>query len=77
MTARLALILTVMFLSAGHAFAQKHEVAFTSGGLKVGERGFDLPQPGRLRFKTGFTYQISYARRLFDGKVAALYFEIP
>jgi opacity protein-like surface antigen len=77
MRARLALVLTVMFLSAGPALAQKHEVAFTSGGLKVGERGFDLPQPGRLRFKTGFTYQISYARRLFDGKVAALYFEIP
>jgi opacity protein-like surface antigen len=77
MKARLALILAVVFLSAGSAFAQKHEVAFTSGGLKIGERGFDLPQPGRLRFRTGFTYQLNYARRFFDGKIAALYFEFP
>lgn len=77
MRARFVLVLAIMLLSASAASAQKHEVAFTSGGLKVGERGFDLPQPGRLRFKTGFTYQISYARRLFDGKIAALYFEVP
>lgn len=77
MKVRLVLILAMMFLSANSAFAQKHEVAFTSGGLKIGERGFDLPRPGRLRFGTGFTYQFSYARRLFDGKVAALYFELP
>jgi opacity protein-like surface antigen len=66
-----------MFLSASSAFAQKHEVAFTSGGLKIGERGFDLPRPGRLRFGTGFTYQLNYSRRIFDGKVAALYIELP
>lgn len=77
MRARLVLVMAAMFLSAGPALAQKHEVAFTSGGLKIGERGFDLPRPGRLRFKTGFTYQFSYARRFFDGKIAALYFEIP
>jgi opacity protein-like surface antigen len=77
MRARLVLILVAMLLSAGPALGQKHEVAFTSGGLKVGERGFDLPRPGRLQFKTGFTYQFSYARRFFDGKVAALYFEVP
>jgi opacity protein-like surface antigen len=64
-------------LSVSATLAQKHEVAFTSGGLKIGERGFDLPVPGRLKFGTGFTYEINYARRFFDGKIAALYFEFP
>jgi opacity protein-like surface antigen len=77
MKARLVWILAIMFLISSAASAQKHEVAFTSGGLKIGERGFDLPRPGRLRFGTGFTYQLSYARRLFDGKIAALYVEFP
>jgi len=71
------LILTVVLLIGQSAFAQRHEVAFTSGGLKIGERGFDLPQPGFLRFSTGFTYEINYAERLFDARLAALYFEIP
>jgi len=57
--------------------AQQNEVAFTSGGLKIGERGFDLPQPGFIKFGTGFTYELSYARRLVDAKIAALYFEVP
>jgi opacity protein-like surface antigen len=77
MNSRLVSILAIICLSASAAFAQKHEVAFTSGGLKIGERGFDLPRPGRLRFGTGFTYQFNYARRFFDGKIAALYFELP
>ena len=77
MKVRLLMVLAVICLSGSAALAQKHEVAFTSGGLKIGERGFDLPQPGRLRFGTGFTYQFNYARRVLDGKVAALYFEFP
>jgi opacity protein-like surface antigen len=77
MKLRLLLVLTVMLLGAASAAAQKHEVAFTSGILKVGERGFDLPQPGFLHFSTGFTYEFSYATRVLDAKIAALYFEIP
>ena len=77
MRLRVMLTLTAVLLIGESAFAQRHEVAFTSGGLKIGERGFDLPQPGFLRFSTGFTYEISYAERLFDAKLAALYFEIP
>ncbi|MEK6324599.1 MAG: autotransporter outer membrane beta-barrel domain-containing protein [Acidobacteriota bacterium] len=77
MKLRLLLVMTVMLLGAKSTFAQKHEIAFTSGGLKIGERGFDLPQPGFLRFSTGFTYEFNYARRLFDARLAALYFEVP
>ena len=67
----------LMLMVAEAALAQKHEVAFTSGGLKIGERGFDLPRPGFLKFSTGLTYELNYARRFFDGKIAALYLEFP
>jgi hypothetical protein len=70
-------MVAIILLCASSGFAQKHEIAFTSGGLKVGERGFNLPNPGFLKFKTGFTYEINYARRLLDAKLAALYFEVP
>ena len=71
----LLIALLLVFAPTGHA--QKHEFAFTSGGLKVGDRDFELPQPGFLEFKTGFTYQFNYARRFLDAKLAALYWEVP
>ena len=70
-------IIVVIMLCSQATLAQKHEVAFTGGGLKIGERGFDLPQPGFIRFGTGFTYELSYAGRLLDARLAALYFEVP
>lgn len=77
MKLKVVLNLTVIQMVGQPAFAQRHEVAFTSGGLKIGERGFDLPEPGFLRFGTGFTYEIGYAGRLLDARLAALYFEVP
>jgi len=77
MKMRLLFVLGMTLLAAGSALAQKQEVAFTSGILKIGERGFDLPQPGFLHFSTGFTYEFSYAKRLVNARIAALYFEVP
>ena len=77
MRLRIVFFLGVLLFGAQSSLAQKHEVAFTSGGLKIGEREFDLPQPGFLKFGTGFTYELNYARRFFDAKVAALYVEVP
>ena len=77
MKLRLLFVFMVAMFGAQSTLAQRHEVAFTGGGLKVGERGFDLPQPGFLRFSTGFTYEFSYAGRLIDARLAALYFEVP
>src|SRR4030095_12390067 len=74
---RLFFVLMVIAFAAQSTLAQKHEAAFTGGGLKVGERGFDLPEPGFLRFSTGFTYALGYAQRLIDARIAALYFEVP
>jgi opacity protein-like surface antigen len=77
MKLRVLCVLAVTLLAAESVLAQKHEVALTSGVLKVGERGFDLPQPGFLHFSTGFTYEFGYARRLLNARIAALYFEVP
>src|SRR5215510_11803484 len=77
MKKKVLLIAAMLFLSFGPASAQKHEIAFTSGGLKIGERGFDLPQPGFLHFGTGFTYELNFAERLLDARLAALYVEVP
>ena len=42
MRLRVVLLLATILFAGESAFAQKHEFAFTSGGLKIGERGFDL-----------------------------------
>lgn len=73
----IVLLLIIVLLNLGTASAQKHEIAFTSGGLKIGEKGFDLPRPGFVKFSTGFTYEFNYARRLLDAKIASLYIEFP
>ena len=73
----LSAILFVILLSAGAALAQKHEIAVTSGALKSGDHDIILPDPGFLRTGTGFTFEISYAQRFFDARVASLYFEVP
>ena len=77
MKIRVLFAFTAILLVTNSSFAQKHEVAFTSGVLKIGERGFDLPSPGFLKFGNGFTYEISYAGRLIDAKLVSLYFEVP
>lgn len=77
MKLRLLLVAGLTLFFAQAALAQQHEIAFTSGVLRVGERGFDLPQPGFLKFSTGFTYEFNYAARVLDAKIAALYFEVP
>ena len=74
-TIKLSAILFVILASAAAALAQKHEIAITSGALRTGDHDIILPNPGFLRTGTGFTYQVSYAQRFFDARVAALYFE--
>ena len=71
MKLRLLMMALLIGLSCDAAVAQQNEFAFTSGGLKIGERGFDLPRPGFIKFSTGFTYELNYARRLVDAKIAA------
>jgi len=67
----------IVLFSAGSAFGQKQELAGTIGALKPSDKTFDLPTPGTLQFDAGFTYQINYARRFFNARLAALYVEFP
>ena len=69
--------LFVILLSSNAAIAQKHEISVTSGALRAGDHDIILPDPGFLRTGTGLTFEISYAGRLFDARVASLYFEVP
>lgn len=77
MRLRVVLFLATVAFAGESASAQKHEFAFTSGGLKIGERGFDLPQPGFIRFGTGFTYELgplgAFSMRNLNGLVLAIH----
>ena len=77
MKSRLLGVLILVTVSSSTSFGQQHEAAFLSGGLKTGEHEFILPRPGFVKTGTGLTYQLNYSMRFFDGKVAALYFELP
>ena len=77
LTVNLSAIFFVTMAGANAALAQKHEIAVTSGALRTGDHDIILPNPGFLRTGTGLTFEISYAQRFFDARVAALYFEVP
>ncbi len=77
MKIRVLATVAILLCSGSPILAQKHEIAFTSGGLKTGDKSFDLPRPGLVKFRTGFTYEVNYARRLLDAKIASLYIEFP
>ena len=70
-------ILFLVLLSANAALAQRHEISVTSGALRTGDHDIILPNPGFLRTGTGLTFEVSYAQRFFDARVASLYFEVP
>ncbi len=74
------LLLTVLFLlaTASLSFAQdtKNEVGLLLGALATGSREIQLPTLSRADIGSGLTYQVNYARRLVDAKVASLYVEV-
>src|SRR5215470_9020473 len=74
---KILLAAIVIMLGAEAAFAQKQELGITIGGLRIGQKGVDIPTPETLDFSTGFTYEINYARRFLDARLASLYVEFP
>jgi opacity protein-like surface antigen len=66
-------ILMAIFLNATAAVAQQHEIGVTLGALKRGDINGDIFLPG----KTSFTYQVDYAARIFNARLASLHFEVP
>ncbi len=77
MKLRLIVALLITLWSAGAASAQKNEIGLLIGGLSPIDRDSKTPNLGKVAIGTGLAYQVSFAHRLVNGKVAALYFEIP
>jgi opacity protein-like surface antigen len=73
---RIAFLVLLIMIPAVAA-AQKHEVAFTAGAIKSGDRTLILPPVGSLITKTGLTYQFNYANRIVDAKLVGVYLEFP
>ena len=68
----------ILFILSGFgvASAQKNEIGLLLGGLKTGNKDFQLPA-GQLQIGAGLTFQANYAHRLVDFGVASLYVEVP
>lgn len=78
MKVKVALSVAILFLLAVSSFAQKHEVGITAGAMKPTlDTRFEFPALNDLRVDNGFAFQINYAYRLIDAKVAALYVDAP
>jgi hypothetical protein len=72
-------LLLIVFTFAPAVFAQESELAFVVGRLKPSDRSLSLnPGPAvDTAFSGAATYQINYARRMVNGELASLHFEIP
>lgn len=67
-----------LFALASNAFAQdlKNDVGLLLGALSTGSRDIQLPTLSKADPGTGLTYQVNYARRIVDAKVASLHVEV-
>jgi len=66
-------LLLILFLVSQTAFAQKHEIGLTSGGLFPQARG---AASNAIRLGAGTALQANYGYRLFEGQAAVLYGEV-
>lgn len=70
----LALLLSVCI----SAPAQNNEISLTAGATAQNENLFEqVPIILGVRTGASFTFQGAYSRRIFDARVAALYFDVP
>jgi opacity protein-like surface antigen len=74
-----SVLMTVVVVLAGAsaASAQKHEVSLLIGGMKTGDKDVVSPLPGNLQIGWGLAYQIGYAHRLVNARLASLYLDFP
>ncbi|HZF41180.1 MAG TPA: outer membrane beta-barrel protein [Blastocatellia bacterium] len=72
-------LLLLIFAFAPAVFAQENELALVVGRLKPSDRSLSLDPlpPIKTAFSGAATYQINYAKRIVNGEVASLHFEIP
>jgi hypothetical protein len=78
MKLKVVFLFTLVSLCSISTFAQKHELGVTAGLMKPSlETVFEFPGINELRVDSSFTFQINYAYRLIDAKLAALYVDVP
>ena len=63
--------------AASTAAAQKNEIGLLIGGISPLDRDAKAPNLGKVAIGVGLAYQVNFAHRLVNAKLAALYFEIP
>lgn len=72
--------LFVIFLHVGMAYGQRHEVGLLFGGMAASDQSFrpaGLATTGKLITSGAPTFQFNYGFRIFGGKIAAVYAEVP
>jgi opacity protein-like surface antigen len=72
---KLTLPLCLMVFAAINVCAQQNEIGFLLGANDTQSSDFSPPSLGSLRPGNGLTFEITYARRLSDMKLASMHFE--
>ncbi|MCI0489256.1 MAG: hypothetical protein L0229_21905 [Blastocatellia bacterium] len=72
------LLIMVVLLFGSEALAQENEVSIQFGATAGNSNLFEqIPQFFNVDTGAAFTFQASYARRIFDARLAAIYFDVP
>jgi opacity protein-like surface antigen len=72
----IAVILFLLLGSTPAVFAQGYELGLLVGRLKASDRSLSATAPVKAAFDGALTYQINFASRMVDGKVASLHWEV-
>ena len=72
------MVLSVCLLAVSSltAPAQHRELGFHVGGVTASDRGIDQASGGSIRTEGGLSYEVNYAQRIVDAKLASLHWEL-
>jgi hypothetical protein len=73
---KLILPFCLIALATINVFAQQNEVGLLLGANDTQGRDFAPPSIGSFRPGTGLTFEVTYARRFTDAKLASMHFEV-
>lgn len=73
---KLLAVLTVVCSGGVIATAQENEIAVLVGGAKTGDQGLQTSSTIKAAFDGATAYELNYAHRMVDGKLASLHWEL-
>ena len=73
---RFILPLSLIVFAAINVNAQQNEIGFLLGANDTQSSDFAPPSLGSLRPGNGLTFEVTYARRFTDAKLASMHFEV-